>query len=133
MERRVWLMEKWAGVGNGDILKQAEAGGRFLSMRRCFQVHAQVPGDSQNEMIKGFPASRPFDWTKLTAGFRSSRAWWDGSKSRPLLISGIPPGFRLAEGGRFYLAALGPPATLGRARAADRGSWPVALKEPVNG
>jgi hypothetical protein len=109
MERRVWLMEKWAGVGSADVLKQAEAERAILEHAEVFSKYMhKYLGDSPNEMIKGFfLASRPFNWTRLTAEVGKLRAWWDANKSRPLLISGVSPGFRLAEGWPILLGGLG--------------------------
>jgi membrane carboxypeptidase/penicillin-binding protein len=109
MERRVWLMEKWVGVGNADVLKQAEAERAILEHAEVFSKYMhKYLGDSPNEMIKGFfLASRPFNWTRLTAEVGKLRAWWDANKSRPLLISGLSPGFRLAEGWPILLGGLG--------------------------
>lgn len=112
MERRVWLMEKWVGVGNADVLKQAEA---MRTIRTHVEVFARYRekylGEKAQDLMLAFltavEAAAGKDWPKLVEEVGKLRTWWDANKSRPLTISGVSPGFRLAEGWPILLGGLG--------------------------
>lgn len=108
MERRVWLMEKWVGVGNADVLKQAEATRQiFYEHFLTFAQYAKkYLGDDQGARAQAFLAAEK-DWPKLVEEVGKLRVWWDANKTRSLLLSGSLPGLRFAEGWPILLGGLG--------------------------
>ncbi|MBI3393510.1 MAG: hypothetical protein HY039_10025 [Nitrospirae bacterium] len=104
------------GVGNPDVLKQAEAMRTILSHVEVFARYRQkYLGEDPKDLMLAFytaaggggGAITPEDWTKLAAEVGKLRAWWDANKTRPLTISGVSSGFRFASGWPVLLGGLG--------------------------
>jgi hypothetical protein len=94
MERRVWLMEKWAGVGNADVLKQAEAMRTILTHVEVFAKYRQkYLGEDPLPLIRAFFQAAgsggvvtPDGWARLVEEVAKLRTWWDQNKGRPLSL-----------------------------------------------